>query len=74
MRRGEVMIGEWVFEIQWNKVQSNLVILTTKIRNQPVGKSAYKWSPSDLIGPDGLSNDNEATVLQAVGVLGRFCF
>lgn len=66
MRRDKVMTGEWVFEIQLIKVQSNLVVLTTKIRGQPVGKTAYKWSPSDSIGRDGLSNDKESTVLCAV--------
>lgn len=66
MRRGKVMTGEWVFEIQLIKVQSNSAVLTTKIRGQPVGKTAYKWTPSDSIGRDGLSNDKESTVLRAV--------
>ena len=42
MRRGKVMTGERVFEIQLIKVQSNLAVSTTKIRGQPVGKTAYK--------------------------------
>lgn len=41
--------------------------MTTKIRGQPVGKTASKESPSDLIGPDGLAGDKEAAVLHAVG-------
>lgn len=64
------MIEEWIFEIQCIRVQSNLVILTTKIRGQPVGKTAYMQSPSDLMGPDRLSSDNEVTVLHAVGCTG----
>lgn len=36
------MIGEWVFEVPGIRVQSNLILLTIKIRVQLIGKIAYK--------------------------------
>lgn len=36
------------------------------MRGQPVGKTAHEWSPSDLTGPDGLSNGKEATLCLTV--------